>query len=157
VLELCAVSSGVIACYAEPAALDGLNGNGGMAVRVATSELLLLTDRSRLHEIEGGLSAADAGCLVVDVSSSFAIWALRGDGRFEAFRRLSQLKVPPAPGALQGLVAHVPAKVVVLESELLVLVSSALSHHLRERVVAACSDLSAKEVEASRMPERALA
>ena len=52
---------------------------------------------------------------------------------------------------------HVPAKVVVLESELLVLVSSALSHHLRERIVAACSDLAPQEVEAAQVPERALA
>lgn len=156
-LEFCPLPSGVIACYAEPAALDGLIGNGGVAVRVAPNELLLLTERSRLADIDGALSATDAGCLVVDASSSFAIWALRGDGRFEAFRRLSQLRLPAAPAVLQGLVVHVPAKVVVLERELLVLVSSALSHHLRERIVAACSDLAPQEVEAAQVPERALA
>lgn len=156
-LEFCPVSSGVIACYAEPAALDRVNGNGGLSVRVATNELLLLTDRSRVAEIEAGLSAADAGCLVIDVSSAFAIWALRGDESFEAFRRLSQLKLPAAPAVIQGLVAHVPAKVLVLGSELLVLVSSALSHHLRERIVAACVDLAPREVEATQVRERALA
>jgi hypothetical protein len=157
VLELCQVWSGVIACYAEPAALDSLNGNDAVAVRVAPNELLLLTDRSRVGEIEAGLSATDASCLVLDVSSSFAIWALRGDGYFEAFGRLSQLKLPAAPAVVQGLVAHVPAKVLVLDSELLVLVSSALSHHLRERIVAACRDLAPKEVEAAQVEERALA
>jgi hypothetical protein len=157
VLEFCPVSSGVIACYAEPGALDRLNGNGGRSVRVATNELLLLTDRSRVAEIEAGLSATDPGCLVVDVSSAFAIWALRGDECFEAFRRLSALKLPAAPAAVQGLVAHVPAKVLVLEGELLLLVSSAVSHHLRERIVAACFDLAPREVEAMQVQERALA
>lgn len=95
-LELCLVSSGVITCYAEPAALDRLNGNG-RAVRVAPDELMLLTDRSRAREIEGDLAAADPTCLVIDASSAVAIWALRGDGRIEAFSRLSQLKLPPLP------------------------------------------------------------
>jgi hypothetical protein len=157
VLEFCPASSGVIACCAEPAALDRLNGRGGLSVRVATNELLLLTDCSRVAEIEGELSANDRGCLIVDVSSAFAIWALRGDDRFEAFRRLSQLKLPAAPAVVQGLVAHVPAKVVVLDSELLVLVSSALAHHLRERIVAACFDLAPGELEATQVQERALA
>lgn len=117
---------------------------------------MLLTERSRAREIEGDLAAADPTCLVVDASSAVAIWALRGDGRFEAFSRLSQLKLPAAPAVVQGLVAHVPAKVIVLDGELLVLVSSALSHHLRERIHAACFDLTPNEVEAAPEHERAL-
>jgi hypothetical protein len=157
VLELRQVSPGVIACHAEPSTLDRLNGNGGTLVRIAPNELLLLTDRARVREVAADLGATDPACLVVDVSSSFAIWALRGDGRFEAFSRISELKLPGAPAVLQGLVVHVPAKVLVLDDELLVLVSSAVSHHLRERVLAACTDLAPKEVEATREQERALA
>lgn len=52
--------------------------------------------------------------------------------------------------------AHVPAKVIVSDRELLVLVSSALSHHLRERIHAACVDLAPNEFEAALEQERAL-
>jgi hypothetical protein len=157
VLELHAISSGVVGCYGQPAALDRLNGNGGRSVRVAPNELLLLVNRSRVGELEAELTAGDPHALVVDLSSAFAIWALRGDARFEAFCRLSELELTEAPAVLQGLVAHVPAKVIVLDDELVVLVSSSLSHHLRERVLTACRDLGATEVEDIREEEPALA
>jgi hypothetical protein len=150
VLELSAVSTGVVGCFAQPQALDRLNGNGGRSVRVAPNELLLLTDRSRVGELEGELGSADPTGLVVDLSSAFAIWSFRGDARFEAFCRLSQLELPGAPAVVQGLVSHVPAKVVVLEDELLVLVSSAVGHHVHERVLKACADLAPVETAGAR-------
>ena len=156
-LELSSVSSGLVGCFARPEALDRLNGNGGSSVRIAPDELLLLTDRSRVFELEAELGAADPTSLVVDLTSAFSIWALRGDDRCEAICRLSQLELPAAPAVVQGLVAHAPAKVIVLEDELLVLVSSALSHHLRERVLAACADLAPTEAAAVREEEPALA
>jgi hypothetical protein len=51
----------------------------------------------------------------------------------------------------QGLVAHVPGKVFVLEDELLVLVSAAVGHHLRERLRVACVDLAPVEAVARRL------
>jgi hypothetical protein len=157
VLELSSVSSGVVGCYGQPDALERLNGNGGTVLRVAPNELLLLTDRSRVGELEAELGAADPAGLVVDLTSAFSIWSLRGDSRFEAFCRLSQLQLPNAPALVQGLVAHCPAKVVVGDDELLVLVSSAVGHHLRERVLSACADLAPSEAPPVREEEPALA
>jgi hypothetical protein len=154
VLELSSVSTGVVGCYGQPDALDRLNGNGGQAIRVAPNELLLLTDRSRAVELEADLAAADPTGLVVDLTSAFSLWALRGDARFEAFCRLSQLELPEAPAIVQGLVAHLPAKVLVLDDELLVLTSSAVAHHVRERVLKACADLGPTEAEAVPTAER---
>ena len=154
VLELSAVSTGVVACLGQPDALDRLNGNGGRSLRVAPNELLLLTDRSRAAELEAELAVSDPTGLVVDLTSAFSLWALRGDARFEAVCRLSQLELPDAPAVVQGLVAHVPSKVVVLDDELLVLVSSAVGHHLRERVLKACADLAPTETEAAPATER---
>jgi hypothetical protein len=153
VLELSSVSTGVVGCFAEPKVLDRLSGNGGRSVRVAPNELLLLTDRSRVAELEGELGAGDPTGLVVDLSSAYSVWSLRGDARFEAFCRLSQLELPQAPAVVQGLVSHVPAKVIVLDDELLILTSSALAHHLRERVLKASADLSPTETKV-REPER---
>jgi len=149
VLELASVASDVVGCYAAPAALDRLIGAGEFVVRVAPDELLRLGERDRLAELEARLLALDEHGLVLDISSGVAVWALRGDDRFEAFCRLSDLELPEPSGVAQGLVAQVPAKVVVRTDELLVLVSSVVSHHLRERVLGACADLSPAEVAAA--------
>jgi hypothetical protein len=154
VLELHPVPAEVIGCFGRPAALDQLAGASELSVRVASDELLLLSESRRISELEVELSALDQGGLVFDLSSGFAIWALRGDARFEAFSRLSALKLPEPPVAIQGLVAHVPAKVIVRSDALLLLVSSALSHHIRKRVLGACADLAPSERGASRPEER---
>jgi hypothetical protein len=155
VLELQSVPADVVGCFAQPAALDQLAGSDGLSVRVAPNELLLLSERSRLGEVESELSALDSTSLVLDLSSSFSIWSLRGADRYEAFCRLSELELDEAPAVVQGLVARSPAKVLVQEDELLVMVSSALGHHLRERVLAACADLAPVEPVAERAEEEA--
>jgi hypothetical protein len=145
VLELQAAHSDVVGCYAKPAAFDRLCPTGGMAVRIASNELLLLGERQRLPELEAQLASRDPSSLVVDLSSAFSVWTLRGEERHEAFCRLSQLQLPDPPAVAQGLVAHVPGKVIVLEDELIVLVSSAVAHHFRERLREACADLAPVE------------
>jgi hypothetical protein len=145
VLELAPVYSTVLGCHANPSALDRLATRGGMALRVAPSELLLVGGQARLDGLTGELQAVDRWSLVVDLTSAFAIWALRGDARLEAFSRLSAVRLPDSPGVAQGLVAHVPARVFALQEELLILVSASLAHHLRERVLTACGDLAPSE------------
>ncbi len=142
-LELQAVQPDVVGCYGQVDALDRLNsiGNGGRTLRIAPTELLVLGERGRVGDLEAELTALDPTSLVIDLSSAFSIWALGGDDRHEALCRLSEVEVPQAPALVQGLVAHVPARMVVLDNELLVLVSSALTHHVRERVLAVCADL----------------
>jgi hypothetical protein len=150
VLELQAVPADIVGCFGQPAALDWLasNGHGGRRLRVAPNELLVFAVRARLAELESELSALDPTSLVVDLSSAFSIWALRGEDRFEAFCRLSEIELLDPPSVLQGLFARVPAKVLALEDELLVIVSSALSHRIRERVMHACADLAPAETAA---------
>jgi hypothetical protein len=150
VLELRAVAAEVIGCFGRPGALDQLVTGDESSIRVAPDELLLLSEPRRSSELETQLGVLDSGSLVVDLSSGFAIWALRGDDRFEAFCRLSAFKLPEPPATAQGLVAHVPAKVVIRSDELLLIVSSVASHHLRERVLVSCADLSPSEIGASR-------
>jgi hypothetical protein len=157
VLELHAVPAEVIGCFGRPAALDRIAEGAEVAVRVAPDELLLVSGGAtnarprRIPDLEAALHAHDGGSLVLDLSSGLAIWALRGDDRFEAFGRLSALKLPVPPAAVQGLVAHVPAKVIVNSDSLLLIVSSVLSHHLRERVLVACADLAPAEGGPSRL------
>jgi hypothetical protein len=147
VLELQSVRTNVVGCYARPAALDTLlTGFEGRMVRVAPNELLVLSNRSHLGELEKELGALDSTSVVLDLSSSFAVWSLRGDDRYEAFCRLSELNLDGVPKVAQGLVAGLPAKVLIQDGELVVLVSSAVRHHVRERVLNACADLAPVEV-----------
>ena len=140
-LELAAVPSDVVGCYGKRAALDLLAGTATVSIRVAPDELLLLGARADLTSLETELARHDEGGIAVDLSPAYAVWALRGDDRAESFCRLSQIPLPAPPATVQGLVAHVPAKVVVRADELLLLVPSVLSHHVRARVLTACADL----------------
>jgi hypothetical protein len=138
VLELELFAGGIVGCFGRAAALDSLAGSAELPLRVAPTELLLLGEQRRLREFDDGLRALDPDGLALDLSSAYATWAVRGDDRFEAFARLSAFPLPEPGGFAQGLVAHVPAKVVVRRDDLLVVVSSVVSHHLRERLSSVC-------------------
>jgi sarcosine oxidase gamma subunit len=146
VLERDALPADVVGCFARPAALDRLAEASEFSVRVAPDELLVLGERERLAELAAALSPLDPGGLALDLSSGFSLFILRGEARAEAFCRLSAIELPEPPALLQGLVAQVPAKVLVREQELVLIVSSALGHHLRERVLVACADLAPSEL-----------
>jgi hypothetical protein len=145
VLELQAGRSDIVGCYARLESLDRISNGPGLALRVAADELLLLGARSSIPELEEELLELDSDGLVIDLSSAYSVWSLRGEERVEAFCRLSQIELPKPTAFVQGLVADVPAKVVVREEELLLVVSSAVTHHLRERVLGACVDLDVSE------------
>ena len=144
-LELHALPVNVVACFARAEVLDRLSDGGEDCLRVAPDELLLFGARERLADVEEKLNILDHAGVALDLSSAFAIWALCGNDRLEAFCRLSELKLPDPPGVVQGLVAHVPAKVIVRPDEIVMIVSSTVSHHIRERVLTACADLAPSE------------
>lgn len=148
-LELQRTLAAVVGCYARPAALDALATGGALTIRVASDELLLLTAAndaaSLLASAERALAALDAHALALDVSSGFAVWLVRGAWP-EAVARLCAVAPPEPPACFQALFAHVPAKLVVRADELLVVVSSVVSHHVRERVLQACRDLEPREL-----------
>jgi hypothetical protein len=74
--------------------------------------------------------------VVVDTSDGWGGALLDGDDAELVFARLSRLRLP-AGGFLQGEVAHVPAKILVEEGRIRVIVAASLEEHLRSRVAAA--------------------
>jgi hypothetical protein len=131
VLEVSRSGAHVIRCLARPETLDALPGRAGVhACRVAPDELLLVGEPAEI-DLAGGLA--------VDETGSWAVWTLSGPDAVEAFARLSALS--PDPGFLQGAVAGVPAKAIVGEQEVQLLVAASLAHHVEARLRAACSDL----------------
>jgi hypothetical protein len=150
VLELRPCEVAVVACHARPGALDELAPARALPFRVAPDELLLLAAPDAADAVGAdaarALAERDAGALVLDRSDAFAAFTLGGDGADEAFRRLSAVPLPAErPALLQGLVAHVPARVLALEGSLHVLVPASVDHHLRARVLEACADLAPAE------------
>jgi hypothetical protein len=103
---------------------------GVHACRVAPDELLLIGRRAEVDLPEG---------LAVTETGGWAAWTLSGRDAGEALARLSMLS--DGPGFLQGIVAGVPAKAIVSEVEIHLLVAASLGHHVEERFRAACSDL----------------
>jgi hypothetical protein len=152
VLELQRTLAAVVGCYARAEALDALAAGAALAIRVAPDELLLLVDpddRSQLlASAEQAVASLDGGGLALDVTDGFAVWRLRGEWH-EAFARLCAVPSPDPPACVQALFAHVPAKLVVGTEELLVVVSSVLAHHVRDRVLGACRDLEPRELDAA--------
>ena len=130
-LEVRRSEAHVVRCLARPETLDALPETVGVhACRVAPDELLLVGEAAEIDLANG---------LAVDETGGWAAWTLSGPDAVEALGRLSAL--PPGPGFLQGAVAGVPAKAIVGETEIHLLVAASLAHHVEERVRAACSDL----------------
>jgi hypothetical protein len=136
VLELQSLRYQVIGCFGPPEVLDSVGDDTNLRVRVAPDELLLIGAQVVLN--------GDWGGVAVDLSSGYAVWMLRGPERREVLRRLSAIELP-ATGTVQGLVAHVPAKIIVREDDLVILVSSVVSHHLRHRALCVSADLNIVE------------
>lgn len=161
VLELQPTSISVIGCYATPEALDALEANGAQLVRVAEDELLLLADPSeRDRVIETATRQLEDQALVFDLSDGHDAWTLRGDERDELLRRLCAIPIPDPPACLQGLFAHVPAKLLLSHESAVVIVSATVSEYVHERIKTASTDLNLHETDvapfAAKTVERAL-
>ena len=154
-LEVTPTRAAIVRCFASPEALDALPPRAdAFACRVAEDELLLVTapaaGAETLAEATADLAEADPDGVVVDHSSAFAVWTLAGPLR-EAWARLSENPLPePGPAGfafVQGALAHVSGKAIVLPGVVHLFCLSTLRHFLRERIHAACADLEPQETE----------
>jgi len=150
VLELAVTRAGVVRALAAAEALERFPLiRGAIRCRVAPDELLLLLPGGPSSEVADGASAylgkADPHGLVADESGGFTVWTLTGPEAAEAFARLSA--VPRAGGFLQGRIAGVPAKAIVLDDRIHVLVAASHAAYAEARIRAACADLLSLEEE----------
>jgi hypothetical protein len=140
---------GVIACAADPTALDRLvpPGHGARTLRLAPDESLVVVEPTVVadvcRELEDRIAAIDTDAVVLDVSDAWASLALVGDDADHAFSYLSGLEVPAAGGFVQGDVARVGAKILREPDGLLLLVPAYWREHVRARAV---EDAGATEV-----------
>jgi hypothetical protein len=153
VLELAQAEALVVSCLAQAEQLDALPPfDGAFACRVAPDELLLVAPASMhlelLGQVAGLLEESDPHALVLDQTPGWSVWSLAGPDVWRAFARLSAIPLPSTrPAFVQGTVAEVPGKAIVLADRLHIFVPSPLGHHLRARVLTACADLGPRETE----------
>jgi hypothetical protein len=145
VLELHPSDAAIIACSAEPSALDRLTApSGAFRARVAPDELWWigpLGDRDALLDAaQSALAGTDA--LVVDQSDGWDGWTVTGDQHLAVLERLMLAPVPAQrPAFLQGAITGVPGKVVAVTGAAHLFVPSPVGHHLRDRILTVMADL----------------
>ncbi len=148
-LEFAPSPSAVIHCYADPGILDVLRApEGAMVFRIARGELICLSASAAAKPMLDALSAqasADPHALCLDRSDAWAVFTLSGPQRAAAFSRLCANPLPSPPALLQGAIAGVAARAVVLPDRVHLLVASILGDHLRQRILEACYDLDPRE------------
>jgi sarcosine oxidase gamma subunit len=147
VLELSLLEATIVACYAEAAVLDTWSApSDAFAARVAPDELWVIGPRagraSLTRLVEQSLRQIASDALVVDQTDGWTIWSVEGASASHALARLTIMRLDQRSTALQqGAVAGVPAKVLATTSGYQVLVPAPVGHHLRDRVLEACIDL----------------
>ena len=154
VLELRISQATVIQCMARAGALDAFQlPSPSGSYRVAPDELLVVgsgTGRTDLIDAASRtLGRDDPGSLVVDMSDGWSIVSVHGPACDAVLARLSAVK-PAAtrPAFLQAAIADVPARAIVLDDSVHILVESTVTHHVRARILAACADLGVQEMDA---------
>lgn len=153
-LESASVQVAVVHCFADPDVLDTLQPpEGAMKFRIAPGEAICIAARTQAANLAAALSAAlermDPYALALDRSDAWSMFTLSGSDRARAFARLCTTPLPSSAGFLQGEIGGVPAKAIVLNDRIDLMVSSVLAHHLRQRILEACADLSPREAAAT--------
>jgi len=145
VLDITRTNATVVACYADPQALDSLPvvPPGTHGCRVAPDELLLVAPPTERAETErwaaDHFASADPSAMVLDQSDGWSAFTLRGDEAPSVFAQLSDVPLPLSRRAfLQGAVAGGSAKVLILDDAIHVLVPSTLRDNLAGRLRDVC-------------------
>lgn len=134
------VRAALIACSARPAALDAVAAAAlAFPCRVAPDELWLLAPPELGPETrriaESILECEQGDALVVDQTDGWAIRALAVPVAASILAQLSAIRFPEErPAFVQGMVAAIPAKVLLLSSRVHILVPLPVAHHLDTRV-----------------------
>ncbi len=146
-LELSLVDATIVACHAAATVLDALSPLSDTCVaRVARDESWVVGPRagrcSLVRSVEQSLHALAPDTLVVDQTDGWTVWSIGGNGASQALARLTLMPLDPrAAGFHQGVVAGVPAKVIATPTGYQVFVPAPVGHHIGDRVLEACSDL----------------
>ncbi len=138
---------GVVGAFASADALDALQAPAGArACRIARDEAAFVcaaeATRDVLDAIAPQLAAGDGFAL--DLSDGWTGFALGGDVE-RAFSYLSELRLPERGAFAQGDVLRVPARILVGDARIDLLVPSPLGSYLRDELLHALRALDVRE------------
>jgi hypothetical protein len=128
----------VVAVLASGTACDRVGDLPG-ASRISPTEVMLIGDVS-IDVLQRAIRADDPDAVLLEVSDGWAFVQLDGPRAREAFARLSELRLP-VEGFVQGEVAGVGARVLVLRDGIDLLVPAMFEAHVRARVAFDCRGL----------------
>lgn len=151
-LEIMRVRAAVVRCFAERGVLDLFPPSGGAVARIAPDELWLIGPVGARADLaqraKSYISGADPDGVAIDQSDGWTAWTVTGAQATTVLARLSTIALPPErPAFSQGMVAEVPAKVLLQRGRLHLFVSGQYGHHIRGRILAACADLGVRWLE----------
>jgi hypothetical protein len=155
VLEIRRSQTAVISCRDEAMVLNGMpQWDGIFPGRVAPDELLLIGPASAKNELlqdaSQHLRQAGAFGVAVNMSDAWTVWTIIGQEADHVWAMLSQNSIPKErPAFVQGAVASVPGKAIILNSTIHVLTPSPLGHHLPHRILQAGREFDPHLVEPS--------
>jgi hypothetical protein len=110
---------------AKPAAIDYiLPPDGAMMLRIAPDDAIVTGAATLI---------VDDDFAIVEPEYSFVHWRLT-PAEFEAVTHHIEWALPPAGRLGQGLIAGVPAKIMITADDVLLVVSAGLAHELSERL-----------------------
>ncbi len=146
-LSLFATHAFIIAVHADRSVLDALRVTSGSRVaRVASDEAWIIGDRSvrsqTSTEAVGQVGPPLSDGLVVDQTDGWSIWSVRGPEVRQVLGRLMVADLPSGGyGFVQGAIAGVSGKLLLLGDTAHLMVPAPVGHHLRDRIVAVSGDL----------------
>lgn len=110
---------------ARPAALDAVVApDGGTVLRIAPDDAIV---------IGTAVLTVDDPYAIVEPEYAFVQWRLT-PAEFDRIRRHIEWPLPTAGALGQGLIAYVPAKIVIASDHVLLIVSASLADDLSERL-----------------------
>ncbi|MGZ4772446.1 MAG: hypothetical protein ACXV3B_07185 [Ilumatobacteraceae bacterium] len=109
---------------AKPAALDAIAAPGGTVLRIAPDDAIVTGS---------AVLTVDDPFAIVEPEYAFVHWRLTAP-EFEDITRHIEWPLPAAEQLGQGLIAGVPAKVLIAPDHVLLIVSASLADELSERL-----------------------
>lgn len=151
-LEITPVRAAVVRCFAERGVLDLFPPSGAAVARIAPDELWLIGPASARADLaqraKSYISGADPDGMAIDQSDGWMAWTVSGVQATILLARLSTIALPPErPAFSQGMVAEVPAKVLMQGSQLHLFVSGQYGHHIPGRILDVGADLDVRLLE----------